>query len=97
MLKELAAMDLVDHLPYQGVKPTEAGKIRGRHVLRRTRLIELFLAKVLKANRTMAENEAWSLEPAASDQLIERIDAFLNQPTIDSTGRPIRRSDAKII
>ncbi len=97
MLKELAAQGLIDHSPYKGVKTTDRGRVRGQYILRRTRLIELFLLSVLNVNRKMAENEAWCLEPAASDQLIERIDAFLNQPMIDSLGQPIPRVDGKIL
>lgn len=74
MLKRLAESGLVDHLPYEGASLTDTGQIRARRVLRRRRLIELFLSKTLGVAWESVADEGWRLEPAPSEQLIGMID-----------------------
>src|SRR6188768_3536286 len=47
MLKALADGGLLDYEPYGGVRLTKAGRQLATHVLRRHRLLELFLVEVL--------------------------------------------------
>ncbi|NOY42906.1 MAG: metal-dependent transcriptional regulator [Planctomycetes bacterium] len=96
MLKQLAENSLLDHLPYEGVRLTNAGKQRARRVLRRQRLIELFLVRTLSIAWKSLADEAWELEPATSEQLIKMIDAFLDYPEFDPLGNPIPREDGTL-
>jgi len=62
-------------------------------VVRRHRLIELFLVKVMGMSWTDVHEEAEHLEHAVSDRLIERIDEMLGHPAADPHGDPIPDPD----
>jgi len=89
MVKTLAESGLVRYEPYMGVRLTRAGERLASRVLRRHRLIELFLVKVLGMNWTDVHDEAERLEHAVSENLIDRIDEMLGRPTVDPHGDPI--------
>jgi DtxR family Mn-dependent transcriptional regulator len=89
MVKALAESGLVKYEPYAGVRLTAAGEKLAAMVLRRHRLIELFLVKVMGMSWTEVHDEAEHLEHAVSDRLIERIDEMLGRPSVDPHGDPI--------
>jgi DtxR family Mn-dependent transcriptional regulator len=89
MVKALAESGLVRYEPYVGVRLTEAGEKLAARVLRRHRLIELFLVQVMGMSWTEVHDEAEHLEHAVSDRLIERIDEMLGRPSADPHGDPI--------
>ncbi len=97
MVKALAETGLVRYEPYAGVQLTEAGQRLAALVLRRHRLIELFLVKVLDMSWAEVHEEAERLEHAASDRLIDRIDAMLGRPSVDPHGDPIPNADGSIV
>jgi DtxR family Mn-dependent transcriptional regulator len=96
MLKTLSESDLVTYTPYEGVRLTAAGKALALRVLRRHRLIELFLVKTLNLSWDEVHEEAENMEHAVSDLLIDRIDAFLGHPEADPHGDPIPRADGSV-
>ena len=59
-------------------------------VLRRHRLIELFLVKTLGLAWDEVHEEAECMEHTVSDFLIDRVDAFLEHPKVDPHGDPSR-------
>jgi DtxR family transcriptional regulator, Mn-dependent transcriptional regulator len=89
MVKTLADGGLVDYEAYGGVRLTGPGRQLALHVLRRHRLIELFLVQVLKVDWSEVHAEADRLEHAVSDSLIERMDEMLGRPAVDPHGDPI--------
>lgn len=89
MGKTLAQSGLVDYVPYSGVQLTEAGRRLALHVLRRHRLVELFLVQILGMSWDEVHQEAEELEHAVSDRLIERMDEMLGFPSVDPHGDPI--------
>ena len=91
MVKALADSGLVKYEPYAGVRLTAAGQKLAALVLRRHRLIELFLVKVLDMSWAEVHAEAEHLEHAASDRLIDRIDAMLGRPAVDPDGAIVTR------
>lgn len=93
MLKALAAAGLVDHELRRGARLTPAGEQLALHVLRRHRLLELFLVEVLGLDWSVVHEEAERLEHAVSDQVLDRIDAVLGHPSVDPHGDPIPRGD----
>jgi DtxR family Mn-dependent transcriptional regulator len=93
MLKRLAPDDLVTRQGAHRVALTEHGMGHALAVVRRHRLIEEFLVKVLDVPWEDVHAEAEVLEHAVSDGLLERIDAFLDHPTHDPHGDPIPSSD----
>jgi DtxR family Mn-dependent transcriptional regulator len=89
MVKTLADSGLVDYEPYSGVRLTEAGEKLATHVLRRHRLVELFLVEVMGMDWSEVHGEAEQLEHTVSNRLLERIDAMLDHPEVDPHGDPI--------
>ena len=89
MVKALAESGLVTYEPYAGVRLTAAGQKLAALVLRRHRLMELFLVQVLGMSWDEVHDEAERLEHAASDRVIDRIDAMLGRPSADPHGDPI--------
>lgn len=89
MVKTLAESGLLDYEPYSGVRLTTAGERLATHVLRRHRLIELFLVEVVGLGWSEVHEEAELLEHAVSERLIDRIDELLGRPSSDPHGDPI--------
>lgn len=89
MVKALSDSGLVEYEPRSGVRLTGRGEQLALHVLRRHRLLELFLVKVIGLDWSVVHEEADSLEHAVSDRVLERIDALLEHPTTDPHGDPI--------
>lgn len=89
MVKKLAELGLVDHVPYRGVDLTPAGERMALEVLRRHRLLELFLFEQLGVPWDRVHDEADILEHALSAELEEVIAATLGNPTRDPHGDPI--------
>ena len=89
MVKALADSGLVDYEPYSGVRLTSAGQRLAAMVLRRHRLIELFLVDVMGMSWAEVHDEAELLEHAVSDRLVERMDEMLGRPEVDPHGDPI--------
>ena len=97
MVKALADSGLAHYEPYSGVKLTPAGEKLASLVLRRHRLIELFLVKVLGMSWAEVHDEAEHLEHAVSDRLIDRIDEMLGRPTVDPHGDPIPTAEGHVV
>ena len=97
MVKALAESGLVDYEPYAGVRLTPSGEKLAALVLRRHRLMELFLVKVLGMSWAEVHDEAERLEHAASDKLIDRIDTMLGRPATDPHGDPIPDSSGSMV
>ena len=89
MVKKLAALQLVDHEPYRGVRLTEAGERVAVEVIRHHRLLELYLAETLGLDVDNVHAEADRLEHVISEELEARIDKALGFPTHDPHGDPI--------
>jgi DtxR family Mn-dependent transcriptional regulator len=89
MVKALAESGLVAYEPYSGVRLTSAGEKLAAMVLRRHRLIELFLVDVMGMSWAEVHEEAEHLEHAVSDRLVERMDEMLGRPEVDPHGDPI--------
>ena len=83
MVKTLSDSGLVKYEPYAGVRLTQAGEKLAATVIRRHRLIELFLVQVLEMPRAEASDEAERLEHAVSDRLAARIEQMLGHPAVD--------------
>ena len=89
MVKSLSKSGLVEYVPRVGVKLSENGERLALLVLRRHRLIELFLVKTLGMEWHEIHEEAETLEHAISDRVLERIDDLLGNPEVDPHGDPI--------
>src|SRR3954451_19893179 len=96
MIKALAEANLVNYEPRTGVRLTRPGEQLALHVLRRHRLVELFLVKMLGLDWSEVHEEAEHLEHAVSDKVLERMDALLGHPSGDPHGDPIPTSKGKV-
>jgi DtxR family Mn-dependent transcriptional regulator len=96
MVKALAEAGLAEYEPYSGVRLTAAGEKLAALVLRRHRLVELFLVQVMGMSWDEVHEEAEQLEHVVSDRLIERIDRMLGRPTHDPHGDPIPTAEGTI-
>ena len=96
MLKTLSESGLAMYVKYGGADLTDAGRALALRVLRRHRLIELFLSQTLQLTWDEVHAEAENMEHAVSDLLINRIDAFLKYPASDPHGDPIPRADGTV-
>jgi DtxR family Mn-dependent transcriptional regulator len=97
MVKALAESGLVEYEPYSGVRLTPAGEKLAGLVLRRHRLVELFLVQVMGMSWTDVHDEAEQLEHVVSDRLIERMDEMLGRPDVDPHGDPIPGPEGTIL
>jgi DtxR family transcriptional regulator, Mn-dependent transcriptional regulator len=96
MLKTLSDSGLAVYTPYEGVRLTDAGQLLALRVVRRHRLIELFLAQTLQLAWDEVHDEAENMEHAVSDLLVDRIDEFLGYPRFDPHGDPIPGADGSL-
>ncbi len=96
MLKTLSEADLATYTPYEGARLTVSGQRLAMKVIRRHRLLELFLVQTLNMPWDEVHAEAEHMEHAASERLIDRIDAFLGHPEVDPHGDPIPRADGSL-
>ncbi len=96
MLKTLSDANFAEYLPYEGVRLRPAGKELALRILRRHRLIELFLVNTLELSWDQVHEEAENMEHAMSDLLIDRIATFLGDPQYDPHGDPIPAADGSM-
>jgi DtxR family Mn-dependent transcriptional regulator len=89
MVKTLAESGLVKYEPYTGVALSPAGTKLAALVLRRHRLIELFLVQVMGLSWDEVHEDAEQLEHVVSDRLVDRMDEMLGRPEVDPHGDPI--------
>lgn len=89
MVKRLSEMGLIEHVPYRGVQLTSQGRRAALRMIRRHRVLELYLTRHLGYDWDNVHNEAERLEHAVSDELIERMAATLGNPRYDPHGDPI--------
>lgn len=96
-MKRLAARGLVDHQKYAGVVLTETGRKAALAMVRRHRLVEMFLVEVLGYSWDEVHDEADLLEHAVSDKFLDRVDVMLGYPTRDPHGDPIPDAQGNIV
>lgn len=89
MLLRLEEMGMIELLPRKGVRLSKKGEKFVSGLLRRHRLIELFLQHTLKLNTFEAHEQAEVLEHAVTPELCARIENFLGNPEYDLHGMPI--------
>lgn len=89
MMRHLSEEGLIDYKPRKGLKLRAKGKSAALRVVRRHRLIELFLVEVMKMDWSEVHAEAEILEHVVSPRLVDRMDEMLGHPTHDPHGDPI--------
>jgi DtxR family transcriptional regulator, Mn-dependent transcriptional regulator len=96
MVRKLDELGLVEHVPYKGVRLTDAGVRLALEMLRHHRLLELYLTEALDVPWDRVHDEAEVLEHVLSEDLEALIAAKLGDPTHDPHGDPIPSADLVI-
>jgi len=89
MFKQLERLNLISYNKKEGALLTSKGKMRAEKLVRKHRLIESFLDKVLDIENPILHDEAEKLEHVISDELALYIDRYLGFPKIDPHGKII--------
>jgi DtxR family transcriptional regulator, Mn-dependent transcriptional regulator len=89
MLKKLSDKGLINYAPYQGVTLTDEGKKIAVNIIRKHRLWEYFLVEKLNFKWDEVHEVAEELEHISSNELIDRLDKFMDYPKYDPHGDPI--------
>lgn len=97
MAQRLVAAGLVDYQKYRGVVLTDAGRDIALKVIRRHRLIELYLVRELGYALREVHAEAERLEHAVSDHFVEALARKLGDPELDPHGDPIPSAEGVIV
>lgn len=95
MCRKLQDEGLVTYIPYKGVSINPAGERLAARILRRHRLWEVFLVEHLQMRWEDAHETACRLEHDTPDEVIERLDVFLNRPRFNPQGEPIPTSSGE--
>lgn len=97
MVRRLADQGLIAHERYRGVRLTLAGRRAALRTIRRHRVIETYLTRVLGYSWDRVHDEAERLEHAASDELIDRMAAAMGEPATDPHGAPIPTREGEVV
>lgn len=97
MLKRMVQESLITYTPYYGVQLTDKGREIALKIVRRHRLIELFLAEILHYSPEAIHEEAERLEHHISDEFERKIDILLNFPQKCPHGSPIPKRTGNIL
>lgn len=95
MIRKLSKKGVVIYQKYKGVQISKKGKQIALEVVRKHRLWEVFLVEKLGFNWDEVHDVAEQLEHIKSPLLIQRLDKFLNYPTMDPHGDPIPNEDGE--
>lgn len=93
MAHRMMLAELVNYEKYHGVRLTETGEREALRVIRRHRLIELYLVTDLGYALHEVHDEAEQLEHAVSDRFIAALAEKLDHPTLDPHGDVIPAID----
>src|SRR5205807_2510054 len=96
MLRRLAEARLIRYEVGKGARLTEEGIAHARRVIRRHRLVELFLTRVLGLDWSEVDAEADALEHAISPRLEKALADYLGEPLEDPHGHPIPTAEGTI-
>src|SRR5256886_17296125 len=89
LFKWLGDRGYVRYTPYHGVELTETGQQMATELVRRHRLLELFLVQIMGFPLDEIDAEAEQVEHAISDAFVDSMDTLLGHPTEDPHGDPI--------
>jgi DtxR family Mn-dependent transcriptional regulator len=96
MLRRLDQLGFLTHVPYQGVKLSPAGEREALHSIRRHRLLEVFLVKVMGFGWDEVHEESHGLQLTISDAFEDRMDALAGHPTHCPHGDPIPTKEGQM-
>jgi len=96
MLGKLAAARLVAHTPRAGARLTARGRRQALEMVRRHRILETFLVRVLRLDWAEVHADAEVLEHHISDRVLDAIDRLVGHPHEDPHGHPIPDRNGRV-
>lgn len=96
MAQNMARKGMVKYKKYKRIELTARGKVLALKIIRKHRLWELFLIRVLDYSWHEVHQDAEMLEHQTSDLLLERLDQYLEHPAFDPHGEPIPDKEGKL-
>jgi len=96
MVQKLSAQNYLKHTKYKSFALTAKGRSIALGVLRRHRLWETFLYRILDYSWSEVHEEAENFEHVITNRLENRIDKFLDYPAVDPHGHPIPSTDGRM-
>ncbi len=93
MLKRLQDSSFVERSNADGITLAEQGRLAALQLIRRHRLLEVFLVEVMGFTWDQVDVEAHRLEHAVSSAFEDRMDKLCNYPTHCPHGDPIPHKD----
>jgi len=93
MIRRLNEGGFIVHEPYRGVRLTERGEKIAMPALRRHRLSEVFLVRIMKYDWASVHQLADTFEQGINDELEDRMDELTGHPTRCPHGEPIPSRD----
>lgn len=95
MIKKLAAKELLHYEPYKGVRLSPEGSKIATNLVRKHRLWETFLVMKLGFSWEEVHDIAEQLEHVQSEQLVNKLNAYLDFPKYDPHGDPIPNAEGR--
>lgn len=96
MISKLSKSGYIKNIPYKGFELTKKGSAIAINLVRKHRIWEVFLVEQLNYTWENVHNEAENLEHASSDELISKLEKFLEYPKFDPHGHPIPDTEGRI-
>ncbi len=96
MLKRLEESNFVERSSVDGITLTEQGRLASLQLIRRHRLLEVFLVQIMGFTWDQVDFEAHRLEHSISSTFADRMDALCGYPTHCPHGDPIPRKDGAL-
>ena len=97
MVKKLASKGLVSYEKYKPLRLTEEGRKAAGLIIRKHRLVEMFLVEKMGFAWHEVHEVAEQLEHVRSPQLFQKMDEILNYPKTDPHGSPIPDEKGEIV
>lgn len=96
MAKRLTESGHVVRSLQEGIRLTSQGRVAALQMLRRHRLLEVFLIEVMGFTWDQVKNEAMRLEHAISAEFEKRMEVLCNFPTHCPHGDPVPSADGQV-
>ena len=96
MVQRLKEAGYLEHEPYRGVYLTPAGEREALSNIRRHRLVEVFLVKVMQFGWHEVHDQADELGVAVSDEVVERMERMAGFPRRCPHGEPIPTAEGRM-
>jgi len=97
MVKKLQEKGWVVYRKYKPLKLTAKGRKTAALIVRKHRLAEMFLSKIMGFGWEEVHDIAEEMEHIQSDSLFNKMDEMLGHPTVDPHGSPIPDQEGKIV